>query len=144
MAGTIDQKRLAALLGMIGSAHDGEALNAARLAHKLVVGSGLSWEQVLKGGGYTEDFVREVAAKAYAEGKVDGAPKPPRKTFAGYAKLLLEKVDDLTEWEEDFLASWAGKRYPPSAKQLAIFVRLAERSGIPIPAHTEGWADVGT
>jgi hypothetical protein len=31
-----DRERLARLLGMIGSAHDGEALNAARLADRLI------------------------------------------------------------------------------------------------------------
>ena len=139
----IDQKKLAKFLGMMGSAHDGEALNAARMANKMVAAAGLTWEQVLSGGGYTQEFVAEVAAKAYQEGIKDAAPKPPRKSFSSYAKQLLEEMDDLTEWEEEFLGSWAaGKRYPPSDKQLAIFVRLEERSGIPMPEPTAGWRNV--
>ena len=39
--------RLTKLLGMIGSAHDGEALNAARLADKLVREAGLTWANVI-------------------------------------------------------------------------------------------------
>jgi hypothetical protein len=43
----IDIRRLAKLLGMIGSAHDGEALNAARAANKLVRDCGLTWSDVI-------------------------------------------------------------------------------------------------
>lgn len=43
----LDRNRLAKLLGMIGSAHDGEALNAARMAHTLVRTAGVTWEEVL-------------------------------------------------------------------------------------------------
>lgn len=43
----IDRRRLARLLGMVGSTHDGEALNAARLADRLVRNEGLTWPQVL-------------------------------------------------------------------------------------------------
>jgi hypothetical protein len=42
-----DRKRLAQLLGMIGSGHDGEALNAARLANRLVQKLQLQWNDVL-------------------------------------------------------------------------------------------------
>jgi hypothetical protein len=118
---------------MMGSVHDGEALNAARFAYRLVMQAGLTWDQVLSGGGYTEDFVQQVAASAYQAGKVDGKPKPPRKTFGGYAALLLRECDEISEWEERFLQSWVGKRRPPTQKQFAIFVRLQDRTGIPIP-----------
>lgn len=39
--------RLSNLLGMIGSDHDGEALNAARLADMLVKKSNVTWQEVL-------------------------------------------------------------------------------------------------
>jgi hypothetical protein len=39
--------RLARLLGMIGSDHDGEALNAARMADRLVREKGLTWDDVI-------------------------------------------------------------------------------------------------
>lgn len=44
----LDRDRLAKLLGMMGSAHDGEALNAARMAHTLVRQAGMTWEDVLR------------------------------------------------------------------------------------------------
>jgi hypothetical protein len=43
----MDADRLAKLLGMIGSDHDGEALNAAKLANKMVGEAGMTWTEVL-------------------------------------------------------------------------------------------------
>lgn len=42
-----ERQRLWRLLGMVGANHDGEALNAARLADRLVRSRGLTWEQVI-------------------------------------------------------------------------------------------------
>ena len=39
--------RLAKLLGMLGSDHDGEVCNAARLADALVRERGLRWDDVI-------------------------------------------------------------------------------------------------
>ncbi len=41
-----DRARLAKLLGMIGSSHDGEALAAARLADKLIRDRRLRWHDI--------------------------------------------------------------------------------------------------
>lgn len=40
--------RLVRLLGMLGSAHDGERANAAALADRLVRGLGLTWTDVVR------------------------------------------------------------------------------------------------
>jgi len=45
----LDRERLAAVLGMMGSDHDGEALNAARTACRLLKTAGLTWPQVIDG-----------------------------------------------------------------------------------------------
>jgi hypothetical protein len=47
MTTPVDADRLAKLLGMVGSKHDGEALNAARAADKLVREAGLAWPDVI-------------------------------------------------------------------------------------------------
>lgn len=39
--------RLAKVLGMLGSHHDGEVLSAARKAHEIVKGADLTWHDVL-------------------------------------------------------------------------------------------------
>jgi len=45
----VDRERLAMILGMMGSAHDGEALNAARLAARMLKEAELTWPQVRDG-----------------------------------------------------------------------------------------------
>jgi hypothetical protein len=40
--------RLAKVLGMTGSAHDGEALAAARKANALMVAAGMTWDEILR------------------------------------------------------------------------------------------------
>ena len=42
-----DRNRLAKLLGMMGSEHDGEVINAARQADKLVKTASLTWRDVV-------------------------------------------------------------------------------------------------
>jgi hypothetical protein len=42
----LDRDRLAKLLGMLGSDHDGEVVNAARAADRLVRRSGLRWPDI--------------------------------------------------------------------------------------------------
>ncbi len=39
--------RLRRLLGLLGSEHDGEVLNAARLAHAMIRGANTTWEAVI-------------------------------------------------------------------------------------------------
>jgi hypothetical protein len=48
----LDFTLLEKLLRMLGSEHDGEALNAARLADKLVTNSGLTWAMILADAGF--------------------------------------------------------------------------------------------
>jgi hypothetical protein len=139
-----DRTKLARFLGMTGSAHDGESLNAIRMANRLIGGLGITWEEALAGdNGYSEEFVKQVAARSYQEGLKDGqtqAPGAPRKTFAGYAALLLKKHrDNLSDWEVGFLESWQHKSYPPSDRQLAIFDRLQDKTGEQRPTT---WGDV--
>ena len=141
----IDAARLTRLLGMLGSEHDGEVLNAARLAHRLINQSGSTWAEVIGGSGYSKDFVQQVADSAYARGLAEGkalaAPKPKRKTFAGYAALMLSKYPAaLTPWEANFCNSWTQKRCRPSEKQLAVFENLSNKTGEPIPADILAWA----
>ena len=60
--------RLAKLLGMVGSAHDGEALNAARLADRMVFDAGLTWASVLGiANGTSPDVDLEAVSEACFE-----------------------------------------------------------------------------
>lgn len=44
---SVNRSQLAKILELLGSAHDGEALSAARRAHALVKAEGESWESLL-------------------------------------------------------------------------------------------------
>lgn len=80
----IDLDRLAHLLGMLGSRFDGEALNAGRLAHRLVRSAGSTWPEVLK--------------------RCTTSWESPRDTSE--ALMLCERwAYRLTDWERNFIAS---------------------------------------
>jgi hypothetical protein len=44
----LDRGKLARVLGMLGSAHDGEIAAAGRAANELVRGAGLTWPEVIE------------------------------------------------------------------------------------------------
>lgn len=47
MSGKLDRRRLAKLLGMLGSAHDGEVVAAGRQVERLRQAAGFTWGQIL-------------------------------------------------------------------------------------------------
>ena len=79
-----DIQRLSKLLGMTGSAHDGEALAAARKANGLLRQLGLSWTELLS----------------------SSEPAPVHQPGAHHftaERLLQEGGDILTDFERKFL-----------------------------------------
>jgi len=69
MAERLDLRRLAKLLGMLGSRHDGEVVAAARKAHALVRESGVTWDEIIKlitGGAEAETEAALAREEAYA------------------------------------------------------------------------------
>jgi hypothetical protein len=102
---TLDRERLARVLGMLGSEHDGEALAAARQAERLRAGAGLTWPDIVL------------------------APSPQQMPWPGSIadaiELCISSGAALTAWDRKFLSSIA--RRPPnrlSEKQLAVLARL--------------------
>jgi hypothetical protein len=87
-----ERDRLAMLLGMLGSDHDGEVLNAARLADRLVRDHGITLDAITAPVDpqlSTDDPLARFAACAEA------------CTFA------LTRAPMLTQWEFDFLRNVA-------------------------------------
>lgn len=108
------RQRLARLLGMLGSAHDGEVLNAARLADRLVRDHGTTWH----------DVVRPPTLPAPPD---DGDPLLRFPSCAAACAFVLRRRELLTAWERAFVPSLATYR-TLSAKQAAVLRRLVARA----------------
>jgi hypothetical protein len=108
MTAALDRARLAAVLGMCGSAHDGEALAAGRMADRLVRAAGSTWVQVL-------------AAEPAGPQRCD--------CHVCVCERLLSRARALTDWEITFCASVMRRERAPSAKQNAVLAKLSRRLG---------------
>jgi hypothetical protein len=102
----LDRDRLARVLGMLGSAHDGEVLAAARQAERRRIKAGLTWPEILH----------------------PRLPAPRRQhdveTFADAIEFILDFEETLTPWERDFARSLRRQQTPVSTKQIAILDQL--------------------
>ena len=124
-------RRLVQLLGMMGSDHNGEVLNAARLAQRLVRDHGLTWEEVMTG--IATDIARELG-QAFETGYANGrAYRPP--SWRVFAQSLLDDDDGrLNSWEREFVASFIDRGWDrPTDRQQGVFERIADKCGVNTP-----------
>jgi hypothetical protein len=98
----LDRRKLARVLGMMGSLHDGEVLAAARLAETLRSQSGCMWHELLSANPADDPHDQIVRC-------------------LGHPELL-------TDWEIEFLHSLRGFA-EVSPKQQAILDRIAAKVG---------------
>ena len=120
----IDRERLAALLGMIGSNADGEALNAARIADRYIRSKKATWSSVLVDC-YASGFEHGREA-GYLAGLADGRNECIERVAIAEddvphtvkARRCLDDLEGFTARERDFLHNvmmqW---RRPVSPKQ---------------------------
>ena len=109
-AASLDRARLAKLLGMMGSTHDGEVVAAARQAERLRADAGLTWH----------DIVLPALP----------SPRPQRRgamTLGQAIQFVLDHENALTAWESDFARSVQRARYRLSSKQIELLQRLVEK-----------------
>jgi hypothetical protein len=107
-AGRLDRDRLACVLGLLGSRHDGEVLAAARAAERMRRAAGLTWREVIE-------------------------PTPPATaaesslSVAEMLRLWDEHRDGcLSNWERQFLLSVRRRRHP-TPRQFAVIADTAGR-----------------
>jgi hypothetical protein len=100
--------RLCKLLGMLGSAHDGEIAAAGRKAHEFLKKHGLTWPDVIA--------APDVTAVAQ--------PETPRWRAMVYACLAAQAL--LNDKEREFLHSMLFWRGDPTPKQFAWLTRIHE------------------
>lgn len=111
-----DRDRLAKLLGLLGSAYDGEVANAGRLADRLVRSAGLTWP----------DIIAPALPPPDHEPHGDTAADPLRGDWRATAAACTRFQHLIDKWEWQFLSGL--QRFPRlSTKQRAILVRIVTR-----------------
>lgn len=121
------------LLGMLGSAFEGERANAAAMVDKLMREHKLTWEQLLNGvppgfagQGPQPKPSRPSEGPTRPSGRADGKDDTP-EGWAAMHSYACEHDGDLTEWELDFLESigeWLLDKKPLSDKQKRVLRRI--------------------
>ena len=112
-----DRGRLARILGMLGSSHAGERDAAALAADRLVRGRGLAWQDVLGGG------------EVPSAGRFQPSPNPSPSPYGDHLADLMacgQRLDLLTAWEREFIASLASRR-KISSRQREILAEVAAK-----------------
>jgi hypothetical protein len=102
-------RKLAKVLGRLGSNADREVLVAARKADELVRNLGATWEQII----------------APSHGPLIA---PPQATVAAKIALLRQHSDLLSDWEINFVASLS-RFHKFSPKQMCVVDRLLMKVG---------------
>jgi hypothetical protein len=90
----LDREKLARVLGMLGSEHDGEVIAAARQAERIRCDAGMTWGQIL-------------------------TPVPVLVDDHDAAN-----DDLLTPWEQGFLSSLRRQTYPMTPRQREVLDRI--------------------
>jgi hypothetical protein len=112
----VDRDRLAKLLGLLGSAYDGEVANAGRLADKLVRGAGLMWPDIIAPSLPPPDH----------DHCDDPGADPLRGDWRAMAAACTRFPRLIDKWEADFLSGL--QRFPRlSSKQRTILIRIVMR-----------------
>jgi hypothetical protein len=138
-----DQQKLARLLGMLGSSHDGEALTAARLAQRLLATANVTWVELIAVPAAPTPAeidlarVEQLERDAYERGRKAGLAERQEQpsSYPAWADHCLQQCARLlTPWESQFLGNFIAQRWAaPTPKQHAVFVRIAARCGVPLP-----------
>jgi hypothetical protein len=110
MSATLDRDHLAKILGMLGSAHDGEVIAAARQAERIRREAGATWRELLS--------------------PAPLAPRPAARmpqSLHDAIELCYERREHLTPWERDFIASIMRCRRRLSDKQIDVLDRITRK-----------------
>jgi hypothetical protein len=112
MAERLDTVRLAKVLGLLGSSHDGERANAGRLANQLVKTAGMSWAEFLAAND-REQVATEAAAVLLAETEALRAENTALRSANGHAGVWQDVGSSLGNHRA--AAEWALAMYEKHA-----------------------------
>jgi hypothetical protein len=125
-------ERLAQLLGMLGSHHDGEVLNAAKAAHRLFAQLQTTWLALLAA---TPEQLEEAYDIGYRAGVLAGAHSMRPRSWREVCRQALDDHErELSEWEITFCSDYLQRGWPnPTPRQEAVLRRIADKCDIPVP-----------
>ena len=135
------EERLAKLLKMLSSNHDGEVLAAARAIQRTLYDAGADIHELaerIKGGRLSEAEMQKNYNTAYANGKNAAATDAgfsnvDESTWHEMANFCAERDDRLTTREREFVSdmvSWTARREPTEKQGRwlhLLYVRLGRR-----------------
>ena len=129
----LDRERLAKILAMTTSDHDGEALSAMRKANEIIKGEGLTWALLLEQVGRTVTVTvsRQPPSQYY---EPSDAWVPPhlhdKNTLDLIFRTIMAKVTPGTEAREfiDSVYSWYQKHGSVTPKQYAALRTFYSRA----------------
>jgi hypothetical protein len=114
------------VLGMLGSAHDGEVIAAAaRAAERLRRQTGKTWTELLLDQGQLP-LVRPPPAPRPAPAPAQ--PRPGPRPWADLAARCLQTGRVKKQFEVQFLGVTLGYAGPPSARQSEILQEIARKT----------------
>jgi hypothetical protein len=154
----LDLKNLCRVIAMVGSSHEGEALNAVRLADRMLRDAAMRWEDLLSPA-HELEVATKAAAVLLAENtalkteveqlrttgtaiatwsEVGAAISDTQRAAAWALELHRERMAWLTPPETDFLTTvrdhWRGPLTPPQARWFcSIIDRICTRTGLQPP-----------
>ncbi len=123
----LDRDKLAKMLGMLGSCHDGEVAAAGRSAHSLVRDSGVTWTEVLSAADRAVSIDRDKLAEAEAEN---------RRLVVEIAQMRLDIDDLIVRHQRDIRELRRAERREKTRK-------LQRRKQFAWIRNVIGWAAVG-
>ncbi|MBV9825734.1 MAG: hypothetical protein JO001_08675 [Alphaproteobacteria bacterium] len=116
MSATLDRAKLTKLLGMLGSAHDGEVAAAGRAANRLVRNSGLTWHDIVDTGqavlGHARGFQPDIRTLTLEEAIV----------------FAIDRAGCLNSWEVEFCQSLCIQRRRISPKQIEVLRKIVAKA----------------
>jgi len=111
-----ERRKLVGILGMLGSAHDGERAAAAALASRLVRDKGLGWDDLILADG--------PGTRQAPGGTQDG--RGSRWQGGDSLTTCLRWLGELTPWETRFVMDLRQKRRPFTPAQRAKIEQIAD------------------
>jgi len=116
-----DRSRLVAILGLLGSAHDGEKVNAADAATRMLHMLHLTWDEVI---GLHQTQQQETQSQQF---KYAGHQQTETQNWLAQLQFCRRHLRKLSVWEFDFVSELGMGPKKPTPNQLAKLFQIVHQ-----------------